>query len=143
MVPVVRTLLLIAALAAGLVLAACGESEEEQAKDDVCDARADMQNKLDELGSLTLTSASIDQVRELFEGIGEDVREMADAQPELDDERKEQVQSANQQFEAAARDALDDILSGTSSDQAQDQLESAVSTLASSYREAYGPIDCG
>jgi hypothetical protein len=134
---------LVAAVLAGLALGACGESEEEQANDDVCDARAGVEDKLDQLGELTITSASIDQVRGIFEGIGDDVQKMVDAQGDLDDERKQQVEAANQQFRSAAGDTLDSIVSGTSSgEDAQAQFESAIRDLGTAYQEAYGPIDC-
>jgi hypothetical protein len=138
-----KALLSIAAVAAGLALAACGESEEDKAMNDVCDARAGIQDKLDQLGDLTVTSASIDQVREIFEGIGNDVEQIADAQPDLGDERREQVDTANQQFRDAAGDTLGNVVSGASGDDAQAQLESAASELTSAYREAYEPLDCG
>ena len=42
----------------GILLGACGESDEEQAQDAVCDARASIQKQVDELSGLTLGTAT-------------------------------------------------------------------------------------
>ena len=48
-------MLLLSALGLGLAFAAaCGQSDEEKAKADVCDARDDIQANVKELQSLTL-----------------------------------------------------------------------------------------
>ena len=59
----VRLIAVLAALLGAVaLLVACGESEGEKAQTEVCDARADIQRRVDDLGDLTITTASIEQV---------------------------------------------------------------------------------
>ena len=65
-----ETLALIGVAIAGLLPVACGESDEDKAKSQVCDARADIQKQVDELSGLTITTASVDQVQQSLKAIG-------------------------------------------------------------------------
>ena len=58
-----KLVLVLLAGALMLALAACGQSDEEKAKSNVCDARADIQKQVDELKSLTLKTATLDKIR--------------------------------------------------------------------------------
>ena len=80
-------------LAAGLLLAlaACGESDEEKAKGDVCDARDDIQKQVKDLQNLTLGTATLDQIRSNLTAIQDDVKKIADAQGNLSESDREQV----------------------------------------------------
>ena len=59
----VKRALVVSAVGLGLAFAGCGQSGEDKAKDDVCDARADIQKKVSGLQNLTLATASVDQVK--------------------------------------------------------------------------------
>ena len=81
-------------LAAGLLLAlaACGESDEDKAKSDVCDARDDIQANVKDLQNLTLGTATLDKIRSNLTAIQDDVKKIADAQGKLSESDKEQVE---------------------------------------------------
>jgi hypothetical protein len=90
-------------LAAGLLLIAatavgCGESDEEKAETQVCDARADLKKQVDELAALTPETATADGVEENLNAIEDDLNQMKDAQADLSDDRKQEVESATQEF---------------------------------------------
>ena len=134
--------LIVLLLAAGLAVAACGESEEDKAKAQVCDARADIQKQVDELQGLTLSTATVDGVTQNLRAIRADLGKIKDAQGNLNDERKKQVQDANQAFEQQVRSTVQNVGKSLSVSDAQTQLKSAVTDLANSYKQTLGKVDC-
>jgi hypothetical protein len=133
----VVVLLLAACTAVG-----CGESDEEKAQNDVCDARDDIQKQVNELSNLTLSTATVEGVQENLNAIQDDLKKVGDAEGNLNDERKQQVESANKQFKSE----LDSIASGLTSDLslsgAEQKLRTATQQLASSYRQTFAKVDC-
>src|SRR5688572_5679235 len=93
-----RRMLVLSAIGLGLALAACGESEEDKAKAQVCDARDDIRTEVQKLQDLTLGTATVDKVRASLEAIGKDLEKIADAQGQLSDSDEERVKKANQAF---------------------------------------------
>ena len=72
----------------------CGESEAEKAQTQVCDARTDLQKQVDDLAALTPATATADGVKANVSAIENDLKQIRDAQGDLNDERKQQVESA-------------------------------------------------
>jgi predicted nucleic acid-binding Zn-ribbon protein len=135
-------LLTLAALLAAL-LVACGESEEETAQDRVCDARADIQKRVDDLAALTITTASIDDVTSNLEAIRDDLQTIAAEREDLSPQQREQVDQAAKSFRSELETAAKDVVSGAASgEEAGARVGSALDQLAQSFREAYGPVDC-
>jgi Tfp pilus assembly protein PilP len=134
--------LIVLLLAAGLAVAACGESEEDKAKAQVCDARADIQKQVDEMQGLTRSTATVDGVTKNLQAIRADLRKIKDAQGNLNDERKQQVQDANQAFEQQVRSTVQNVGKSLSVSDAETQLRSAVTDLANSYKQTLGKVDC-
>src|SRR5205085_11729311 len=75
-----------------LALGGCGESAEDKAKAQVCNARADISKQINTLGGLTLSSGSVNTAKAGFEALGNDLKKIKDAQPKLDPKRKAQVE---------------------------------------------------
>ena len=129
-------------VAAALALAACGESTQDKAQTQVCDARADIQKQVSDLSSLTLATASVDGVQSKLKAIRSSLQKIADAQGDLNAERKQQVQAANQAF----RTQLSSIVSGLGDNlslaTAATKLKDAANQLADSYRQTLGRVDC-
>jgi uncharacterized protein HemX len=129
-------------LAAGTAVG-CGESDEEKAQNDVCDARDDLQKQVNELSNLTLSTATVEGVQSNLNAIQDDLNKITDAQGDLNDERKQEVESANKQFTSE----LDSIASGLTSDLsvsgAEQKLRTAAQQLASSYKQTFAMVDCG
>ena len=133
----VAGLVLIAATAAG-----CGESDEEKAQTQVCDARADLKKQVDELAALTPATATADGVEENLNAIEDDLNQMKDAQGDLSEERRQEVESATQEFGSEVEAVANDLTSDLSLSGAQAKLETAGKQLASSYQQAFAQIDC-
>jgi molybdopterin converting factor small subunit len=122
---------------------ACGESDEEQAINDVCDARADIEKQVDELSNLTLANATVDGITGNLNAIQDDLGTIANAQGDLNDERRQQVESANKEFSSQVQSIADDLGSSLSLSGAGDQLQSALNQLANSYKQTFAKVDCG
>ena len=138
-----RRMLLLSALGLGLALAACGESDEEKAKADVCDARDDIRTQVSELQDLTIGTATVDKVKSHLNAIGDDLKKIADAQDQLSESDKQQVKSANEAFKSKVKTLGGDIGQSVSLEEAAQQLKSDFADLATTYEQALGPIDCG
>ena len=139
-----RVVPLLAALIGSVALAAsCGESDEEKAQNAVCDARDDIQRQVDELASLTITSASIDQVTGHLRAIRDDLQKIANQQDQLDPDRQQEVEQAGKQFRSELGEVAGDVIAGTTSgEEAGTRVSSALDQLATSFKQAYGPVDC-
>jgi Tfp pilus assembly protein PilP len=131
-------LLLVAVLGVG----ACGESKQEKAQKTVCSARADISKQVNELKSLTPTTATVDGVRQNVNAIQDDLKDIASAQGTLSDQRRSQVKAATDQFTAQLQSIVQQALKSLSLSDARTQLQAAVSDLASAYSSSLGKIDC-
>ena len=134
-------------LLAGLLLVAatvggCGESDEEKAQTQVCDARADLKKQVDELAALTPATATADGVEANLNAIENDLSEITDAQGDLNEDRKQQVESATQEFTSQVQAVAGELGSSLSAGGAQAKLQAAGEQLASSYQQAFAQIDC-
>jgi hypothetical protein len=130
-------------LVAGLAVAACGESEQDKASTKVCDARSDIKKQVDELRGLTIKTATVDGVTANLQAIRTDLGKIADAQGTLNDDRKKQVQAANQAFKAQMTSLAESVGKSLSLADAESQLRSALAQLSDSYKNTLGQIDCG
>ena len=132
-----------ALLGSASLAAACGESEEEKAQNEVCDARADIERRIGELADLTITSVSIEQVTNNLKAIGDDLEKIAAEQGDLEPERQQEVEEAGRRFRSQLEDTARDFVSGaTSGEEAGERAGAALDDLADSFRDAYAPVDC-
>ena len=138
----VKRALVVSAVGLGLAFAGCGQSGEDKAKDDVCDARADIQKKVSGLQNLTLATASVDQVKSDLNAIKDDLGKISDAQDQLDQTRKQQVQKANETFKSQLDSLTKDLGSSQSLKGVAQQLKTDIADLANAYEHSFAPIDC-
>jgi hypothetical protein len=131
-------LLLVAAPAA----IGCGESDEEKAQNQVCDARADMEKRVNSLAGLTLSTATVGRVQDDLEGIQDDLKKIADAQADLSDERRQEVESANKEFSSQLESIAGDLGGDLSLSGAEAKLRNAAQELSASYRQTFQKVDC-
>ena len=128
--------------AAVLGVSACGQSASDKAKSQVCDARADISKNVNELKGLTLSSATVDGVKKNVQAIQDDLGKIKDAQGNLNAERKQQVQAANEAFTQQVKSIASSVTSNLSLADAGTQLQTAVTQLADSYKQTLGKVDC-
>jgi uncharacterized phage infection (PIP) family protein YhgE len=129
-------------VAAALTLSACGESQEDKARSQVCDARADIKKQVDELSGLTLATATVDGVKANLEAIKGDLRKIKDAQGDLNAERKKQVTDANQEFKSQLSTIVKSLGENLSLAEAGTQIKAAATKLTDSYSQTLGQVDC-
>jgi hypothetical protein len=125
--------------------AGCGgddTSTQDKALNDVCDARADIGKQVDTLKQLTPSTITADQMSTSVTAIGNDLKQIGDAQGSLSDARRKEIADANKAFSAQIRQISSTLLKSTSVDQARAQLQTAVTQLADAYRTSLAPIDC-
>jgi hypothetical protein len=128
-------------LAAG-VLAACGESKADKAKNQVCDARDDIAKQVDTLKGLTITTATTDQISNSLKAIQSDLKKIADASGDLSAERKKDVQAANDEFKSTMSEITADFGSKLSIQDFATQAKAALQQLADSYANTFGKLSC-
>jgi hypothetical protein len=74
--------------------------------------------------------------------IRKDLLQIEDAQGELDDQRKREVQSANEAFSSQVQSIVDDLGTSLSISGAKSQLQSALQQFANSYQQTLATISC-
>jgi hypothetical protein len=137
-----KSLVIIVLPVVALVLASCGESSQEKAKAQVCEARSDISKQVKTLRELTLSVSAPTEAKTGLEAIVKDLTKIKDAQPNLDPARKEQVQAATHTFEAQVSSILSELVSKPSLSKLETQLKSSLTQLASSYEKALAPLNC-
>jgi uncharacterized protein YjbJ (UPF0337 family) len=130
------------AIVAAVALGACGESKEDKARKTVCSARADISKQVDQLESLTISTATADEVQQSLEAISSDLSKIKDAQGDLSDDRRQQVEAANKTFTSQVQGIVESLGNDTSLSGAKAQLTSATQQLATAYRQSFARIDC-
>ena len=133
---------LVIMLVLGTSLGACGESDEEQAQDAVCDARASIQKQVDGLSGLTPETATAATVGDSLNAIRDDLEQIAEAQGDLNDERKQQLESANKEFTSQLQSIAKNLNSSLSVSGAKEQFQAALKQLADAYRQSFAGVDC-
>jgi hypothetical protein len=136
-----RVGLLVASLVAATAVG-CGESAADKAQTQVCDARADLNKQVNTLASLTPATATADGVSGALDAIKNDLKQITDAQGDLNDERRQEVESANQQFSAQLKTVAGDLGSSLSASGAKAAVQSAGKELKTSYQQTFAPISC-
>jgi hypothetical protein len=137
-----RVGLLVASILVVATAVGCGESAADKAQTQVCDARADLNKQVDTLASLTPATATADAVSGAVDAIKSDLKQISDAQGDLNDERKQQVESANQQFSAQLKTVAADLGSSLSASGAKAAVQSAGKDLKTSYQQTFAAIPC-
>jgi hypothetical protein len=125
----------------GLV-AGCGQSKEDKAKKAVCSARSEIKKSVDNLSSLTLTTASVSAIKDNLSSIQTNLTKIVDNEKNLASDRKEKVTSATQAFGQQLKTIASGLTSNLSLSNAAGQVEKAATSLQSAYTSALAPINC-
>jgi hypothetical protein len=133
---------LFAVIVIALALGACGESEEEKALNTVCDARDDIATQVDELKELTPATVTTDGVTENLEAIRNDLQDIGDAQSDLSEDRRSEVEAATNEFTSSIGQIAGDLGTSLSASEAKDAAVTALQRLGASYEETLAPLDC-
>jgi chaperonin cofactor prefoldin len=134
----------LAVLLVALVSASCGgsSSKADQAKSDVCSARADISSNLNHLRSMSAGTVTLDAVRSDVQAIQADLDKIKHATPELASDTKQQVQQATSTFTAQLQTTVGNLLTSVSLSDAKTQVKQAATELQKSYASTLGGLSC-
>ena len=74
--------------------------------------------------------------------IRDDLEQIAESQGDLNDERKQQVDSANKEFTSQLQSIAKNLSSSLSMSGAKEQFQAALTQLADAYRQSFAGVDC-
>ena len=117
-------------------------SAQDEAANQVCSARDDIQAQVKTLGSLSAGSATRADVTSALGAIQADLQKIKGAQPDLAPERKQQVQDAAAAFGTQLKDTVKQTVSGLTKTDAQTQAKNAAASLESAVKQSLEPIEC-
>jgi uncharacterized phage infection (PIP) family protein YhgE len=81
-------------------------------------------------------------VQESLKAINSDLSKIKDAQGDLSDDRRQQVEAANKTFTSQLQSIAASLGTSTSLSEAKSQLTSALQQLATAYQQSFGRVDC-
>jgi hypothetical protein len=143
--PGTRLALAMAVLAL-LAASACGgsssASSSDKAKQQACDARADIQTQITNLGNLPLNLDSVDKAKTALTAIQTDLNTIKDAAPTVGGDLQKQLEAANAAFVNSVQTVVSNISTATDLTTVASNLTSAASQLQSGYQQAFGDIKC-
>jgi hypothetical protein len=139
--------ILVLAAAGALALGGCGggsssSSKQDDAKAQVCDARADISKQVDTLKGITVSAATLDQIQTSLKAIDSDLKTIAGAAGDLKGDDKSQLQQANKDFVAQINNIASSLVKSTSLSQAQSQAKDALSQLSDAYQQTFAKFSC-
>jgi hypothetical protein len=138
---IATTVLVLASMA--LAAAGCGgDSAEEKAQTQVCDARASIQKSITSLKGLTLSTATTGEISQHLESIRKELGTIRSAQGDLNADRRAELQSANDKFADTIRTSAQTVLRSSSAQEASTALRQAAEQLEATYKSTLSPIDC-
>jgi len=127
-----------------LAAAGCGggSSSADKAKTNACNAVSDIQTQVNTLKGLTPTPGSVDTAKTALTKISADLKTISDSAPEVKGSLKQELQTANSSFKSQVTQIAQGITSAGSVTAAVTALQSAGTTLAASYQNAFAKVGC-
>ena len=81
-------------------------------------------------------------MKKSVQAIGDDLKKIGDAQGDLSDERRSEVEAANKALAADLKEIGSTVLRSTSLQEAKTQLQDAVTQLQGTYSSTLAKVDC-
>jgi hypothetical protein len=141
-----RLALAVAVVPCALLIAGCGESEQEKfekAKAEVCKSRSAIEKQVETLRSLPVSPTSIESAKKGFEAISKELKKISEEAPKLKPETKSQVESATTQFKSEISSLASSLTSASLNPaSAKTQAEAATKKLVTSYETTLKKLSC-
>jgi t-SNARE complex subunit (syntaxin) len=83
-----------------------------------------------------------EQAQDAVNAIRDDLEQIAEAQGDLNDERKQELESANKEFKSQFQSIAKELSTSLSVSGAKEQFQAAVKQLADAYRQSFAGVDC-
>jgi hypothetical protein len=81
-------------------------------------------------------------VTQNVDAIRNDLSDIADAQSDLSDDRRSEVEAATNEFTSTVKNVASDIGTSLSASDAKARVVTGLQQLAASYKKAFAPLDC-
>jgi hypothetical protein len=137
-----RSRLAVALVVLAAVAGCGGDSKSDKAMASVCSARDDITKQVNTLAKMTITTATTSQAGSALQAIRDDLGKIGNARKDLSDDRRKEIDKANEAFASSVRKTLADVGTTTSLQGASTQLKDAFQQLKTSYQNSFGGIDC-
>jgi hypothetical protein len=138
-----RALALTVVAACAFALGACGESEAEKAKAQVCKSKTEINKQIETLKNLPVSSGALETASNSFQAILKELDKMKEAAPKLESSLKAPVEQAQASFKnEVAKLTVEAIKGGVSSGNLQATLKTSVEKLLTSYKTSIETIPC-
>ncbi|HUH81580.1 MAG TPA: hypothetical protein VLZ06_09665 [Solirubrobacteraceae bacterium] len=141
-----RLVLVLAAAPCALLLAGCGESDQEKfekAKAEVCKSRSAIEQQLESLKSLPLSVGSVTSAQKGFEVIERELKKIKEEAPKLKPETKTQVEKATAEFTSEITKVAEKIGATATPSTLVKEAEAAIKKVLTSYQSTLQTISCG
>lgn len=119
----------------------CGESAQAKAEKTVCEGKKEIGTSVDSLKSMTLTTASASTVQNDIKGIDAGLQKVKGAEGQLSSSRREAAEKANAQM-SAELSSISHELTSLSLPAALTKVLTVGEKLATSYKQAFAPVEC-
>jgi t-SNARE complex subunit (syntaxin) len=83
-----------------------------------------------------------EQAQDAVNAIRDDLEQIAEAQGDLNDERKQELESANKEFKSQFQSIAKELSTSLSVSGVKEQFQAAVKQLADAYRQSFAGVDC-
>jgi hypothetical protein len=140
-----RTLALVAVIAAVLAAVGCGsggQSSADQAKSKACTAYSDISAQLTKLKGVSSGATTPTDAQAAITAISTDLTTIRTEVPKMTGQLKTQLQSANAAFKADIQSVVNSVKSADSLTSLATALDQAAGTLSTSYRQAFSNVKC-
>ena len=124
-----------------LTLQACGESDQQKAEREVCDAKTEVAAGVEGLAGQTLATVSISQLEADTKRVGSGLQKLTNAEGKLSEPRKAQVKQATSTLSAELGQIAESLKSLSLTD-VRSKLSAATQKLLESYKRALAPVSC-
>lgn len=138
-----RALVLSVAAGCAFALGACGESEAEKAKAQVCKSKTEINKQIETLKNLPVSSSALETANNSFQAILAELGKMKEAAPKLESSLKAPVEQAQASFKSeVGKLTVEAIKGGVSSGNLQATLKKSIEKLLTSYKTSIETIPC-
>jgi Tfp pilus assembly protein PilP len=141
----IKALAIFVLLFSATALVACGESAEEKAKAEVCDARNEINSQIAKLQSLTLSTNTANEAKASFEAIGSSLTKIKNGASKLAPSRREQVDDGLKKLEGEASKIVSEVSSNltvANLEAGLTKFKSALSAFGANFNQALAPVGC-
>jgi hypothetical protein len=102
----------------------------------------DIKKQVDELKALTVSTVTIDGVKQHLDAIKNDLKAISGAQKDLSSDRRAEVEAATKAFASSVESIAAEAVTSLSLGDAKAALVDALQNLGQSFEDSFAPLNC-